>query len=156
MVYRSSIDYDWSRPIKCCVYSKQRVNFPFDVTPVVAQFHNSTQGGIIESSSLLRYFIPCTGHAKQLSESGQLSLCVCYRLIITLSWLFYTRAGQSERRVPPAPIRPPERPKANSRDSNLDTSEYQCHLAAPLRRLYFLNTFPRLSNSSLLFGEIET
>ncbi len=45
----------------------------------------------------------------QLSERCRLFLHACYRSILELTSLSYTRAGKSERRVPPAPIRTPER-----------------------------------------------
>ncbi len=50
------------------------------------------------------------------SAKGELPLVLHagYRSILVLASLANTRAGQSERRSPPAPIRTPERPKANS------------------------------------------
>ncbi len=43
-----------------------------------------------------------------VAASCHLSLYACYRSIFVLTSLAKTRAGQSERRVPPAPLRTPD------------------------------------------------
>ncbi len=58
---------------------------------------------------------------QNLNEGGRLSLHACYRSILVPTPLAYTRAGQSERGVPPAPIR---------------TSEWSSRLGGQKRILY--------------------
>ncbi len=58
-------------------------------------------------------------YQQQLSVGRRLSLCACYRSIFKRTRKQSTRAlGQSERNVPPAPIRTPERSSCLARWPN--------------------------------------
>ncbi len=81
-----------------------------------------------------------------------------YRSLLPLTVKAYTRSGQSERRVPSAPIRTPElSARLGDQRRILDTqlrviTEHKRQLWTSLRRLYFLNTLSRLNNSSFVLA----
>ncbi len=103
----------------------------------------------------------------QSSTSGLLPLHAGYRSILVLTSLAYTRAGQSERRIPPAPISTPTWSSRLSGQWRIllkqtrGTPENEHHLVISLRRLHFPNTFscliyPSLAIEPFRFGGIET
>ncbi len=79
---------------------------------------------------------PCTRAIDRSSRVG-------YRLILVLTSLANTRAGQSERRIPPTSIRTPDWPSGLGGQRRIlftqprGTSEHERHLLISFRRLHF-------------------
>ncbi len=65
--------------------------------------------------------------------SGSLSLHACYRLLLARMPKAYTRRGQSERHIPPAPIRM-SRTSCTNQDATYHPHQSGCHVPpAPIR-----------------------